>query len=102
MARQQRRLKWTREDDARIEAKLTELYRTDAFILDGKPPVEWLIQMRSIYRNIFERSADPLWERDPKIREQYRKALAESDERWRKIQELADEQLAEHAKRGAN
>ena len=102
MGRRQQRLKWDAEADRRIDEKLTELYRTDAFILDGKPPLEWLLEMRRIYRNGFERGADPDWQPDPKLREWYRKALAESDERWRRIQELADEQLAEHRRRGTN
>jgi hypothetical protein len=102
MGRHQQRLNWSPEADARIDEKLTDAYATDAVILAGKPSLEWLLEMRRIYRNIFERGADPDWQHDPKLREWYRKALADSDERWSKVQTLADEQLAEHRRRGTN
>ena len=91
------RYHWTEADDARVNEKLTALYAADAMILAGKPPLEWLLEMRRTYRNIWERNAE--WDPDPRRREWYRRALAGSDERWREIQALADEMIAEHARR---
>jgi len=102
MARLQRRLKWDAEADRRLDEKLTDAFATDAWILAGKPPLDWLLEMRTRYRNIFERSVDPIWQLAPELRERYRKELAESDKRWREVERLAEEQLAEHAKRGVN
>jgi hypothetical protein len=95
--RYRRSLRWTKADDARLDERLTELYAADAMILASKPPLEWLLEMRRVYRNIFERNAE--WHPDPKVRERYRKLLAGSDERWREVQALADEMIAEHARR---
>jgi hypothetical protein len=92
-----RSLRWTKADDARLDEKLVELYAADAMILASKPPLEWLLEMRRVYRNIFKRNAR--WDPNPKRREWYRKLLAESDERWREVQALAEEQIAEHARR---
>ena len=97
--RSPRRYHWTEEDDRRITEKLTKHYATDAMILAGKPPLEWLLEMRRIYRSIMENGADPVCNPDPKTREWYRRALAGSDERWREVLQLADEMIAEHARR---
>jgi hypothetical protein len=97
MTRRYRRPRWTKADERRIDAQLYELYSIDRDILRSKPPLDWLIDMVLRYRSICENyvNLDP----DPKVREWYRKVLAGSDERWREIQALAEEQIAEYARR---
>ena len=94
------RLPWTKADTDRVNAKLLSLVEIDAGILANNPPIDWLIDLRRRYRSVCEDHAR--WESDPKLKEWYRRAIADSDERSQQIQELAEEQLAEHARRSAN
>jgi hypothetical protein len=90
------RLPWTQADTDRLNAKLVALVQIDAGILANNPPLDWLIDMRKRYRSVTEDHAE--WESDHAKQEWYREVLAGSDERWRKIQEMADEMIAEHLK----
>src|SRR5262245_53713890 len=92
--------KWTKADDARLDAKLLDIVELDRAWLRTKPSsLPELIDFCTRYRNCMERCAEL---GDPVEREWARRALEQSDMRWMLITAMAQEQLDEHERRKVN